>query len=218
MDTYAKKLWEQAISDARNVITIHSAVRKDAGRRYEETSLNRAAVVLAVAAWQSFLQSQIQRWVLSLAPRDDWYTDDEEDQRRKTADQARHQIWKSQVHQAVANFSSPNSEKTRNLFQMVGVDPRPLWTWETRAGVITPTEASWAIAVGRSKSTVAESKRSRWRGVPRYHTGYRAAVGVICSCAVCSIAARVGIVHCALGQRRDSVHMTERGRRETDHE
>jgi len=142
MDHYARVAWQRSLEDARNVIDIHGAVRQDPGRRYEETSLNAAAVVLAVAAWQAFVEFQIRRWLSRLEPQAGWYDDDEAGQRLQTADAARYQVWRAQVLQAVLNFNTPNSQNTRRLFQMVGIDPYPAWTWSTRTGDVTPTMAA----------------------------------------------------------------------------
>jgi hypothetical protein len=85
-----------------------------------------------VAAWRAFVEFRIRRWLSRLEPQAGWYDDDEAGQRLQTADTARYQVWRAQVLQALMNFSTPNSQNTRRLFQMVGIDPFPAWTWSTR--------------------------------------------------------------------------------------
>lgn len=140
LDYVIKSVWEKSLRDARHVLEIHSSIRSGPGRRYQETSLNRAAVVLAVAAWQAFVEFQVHRWIKRLRPQADWYGDG--DDRLKRADDARYRIWRSQVNQAVTNFSTPNSQNVRKLMGAVGVDPYSAWTWNTPHGTVTSADAA----------------------------------------------------------------------------
>jgi hypothetical protein len=48
---------DQLLGDATELDTIHSQLRTGlAGRQYELASLNRAAVVISVSAWESYVE------------------------------------------------------------------------------------------------------------------------------------------------------------------
>jgi hypothetical protein len=49
----------RALEDPLNLIAVHRAMNRGPGRRVREMSLNRAVVVLTVAAWQAYLQDLV---------------------------------------------------------------------------------------------------------------------------------------------------------------
>ena len=61
---------ESRLKDARGLIGFHSDLTGDErGRRYEVDALNRGAVVLAVAAWDAFVEDLARDNSLTLARR-----------------------------------------------------------------------------------------------------------------------------------------------------
>jgi hypothetical protein len=55
----AENEFVQAMGDSRNLIAIHKDLNQGRGRRIREVSINRAVVVLTVAAWQAFCQDLV---------------------------------------------------------------------------------------------------------------------------------------------------------------
>lgn len=124
VDNYAN-----AMIHCDNLIKVHKAVGKGGrGRRTTETSVNRGTIVLAVAAWQAFVQD------VATALRDAAM-----DELQATAsnpglvrDAMRH--WENDFKVAEKIFSTPGPDQTISLLQRVGFNPRPSWTWSQRGG------------------------------------------------------------------------------------
>lgn len=124
-----------------DLVTVHRGYGgPHQGRRAEETSLNRAIVVLAVAAWQSAVQDMASA-ALDIG-------------RRGVAPPlslAAFDVVGGRVRKEVGDFSTPNAENTRRLLLGVGFDPRPHWTWSEHAGpgaglrTITPADVDRRI-------------------------------------------------------------------------
>jgi hypothetical protein len=51
--------FSRAMKDSENLLEAHKELRQGEGRRFREVSLNRAIVVLTVAAWQAFIQDLV---------------------------------------------------------------------------------------------------------------------------------------------------------------
>lgn len=166
------------LEDARNLLLFHSSVRTGRGRRFREVSLNRAAVVLAIAAWQSFVESSVLHRLEALEPLADWYEAGGEDPRFKAA-QADYARIRARVVSAVDRFSTPNAENVRSLFLTVGFDPYPHWDWSQSKLHITPESAvkrlnEWvkvrhAIAHGDPALPEVTVISRTSRGVPTLH-------------------------------------------------
>lgn len=108
--------FETAMTDPANLVAIHKKVKTGAGKRVQELALNRAIVVLTVAAWQAYVQD-ITHEAMDLLkpagpPMQQW------------------NLTNAQVTRAIQLFSTPNAENTRDLLIFVGFDPRPFWTWK----------------------------------------------------------------------------------------
>jgi hypothetical protein len=93
------------------------------GQRATETSLNRAVVVLAVAAWQSAVEdmtmSALEAARAVITP---------------PMTPALFGVIAGRVMTDVHRFSTANAQNSRALLQSIGFDPRPHWTWRSRTG------------------------------------------------------------------------------------
>jgi hypothetical protein len=120
--------FETAMRDPQHLMEIHQDLNPGPGRRVREIALNRACVVLSVAAWQAFVQDLAKAVLVDLEP--------------PPGDPSRPQyrILKAMVMSATQRFSTPNSENTRELLMTVGFDPWPHWTWRLGPTTLSPTE------------------------------------------------------------------------------
>jgi len=104
---------DRAFKDADNLLKIHLE-EKARGRRWARTSLNRAMVVLAVAAWQAFCERLATQGVQALKPSDaglmpEW------------------RLLGARMNNAIYRFATPNAENTQALLIGLGYDPWPDW-------------------------------------------------------------------------------------------
>jgi hypothetical protein len=108
----------RAMADSRNLIAIHRDLNQGAGRRVREVSINRAVVVLTVAAWQAYAQDLLSCIldVIEIERGDEGYE--------------RFRLVKIDARRAAHFFSTPNAENTRNLLMNIGFDPWPHWEWQ----------------------------------------------------------------------------------------
>jgi hypothetical protein len=93
------------------------------GRRAEETSLNRAVVVITTASWQAFVQDEALAILDLSAPAPGG-----------GLAAAVYSGLRRHVEAAVNDFATPNSHNSRTLIQGVGFDPRPHWAWTQANG------------------------------------------------------------------------------------
>lgn len=130
--------FHRATRECDNLITIHRGYGgTSAGRREEETSINRAVVVLAVAGWQAIAQDLVLACI---------------DVGRPAAgsplSHSSYNLLSGRLKKEVGDFSTPNAENTRKLLTATGFDPYPCWTWQQHAGkgkglvTWTPSRAS----------------------------------------------------------------------------
>jgi hypothetical protein len=117
--------FHRAMEDPRNLVEIHRKLNRGPGRRTSEMSLNRAIVVMTVAAWQAFVQDIVKE-ALDLLE-------------RPAGDRARphFQIVKASAMTAAHNYSTPNAENSRRLLMHVGFDPCSHWQWQAGPATIT---------------------------------------------------------------------------------
>lgn len=110
--------FDRAMQHCDNLVRVHQrAGGEGKGRRREETSLNRAVVVIAMASWQAVVQDMTRYLVDAHMPATT-------DPNHGVA-----QLLRGFVLRELDKFSTPNAENTRQLLQAVGFDPRPYWTW-----------------------------------------------------------------------------------------
>ena len=107
-----------------NLVAVHRGFGGPAqGRRHKEVSINRAVIVLTVAAWQAAVQDMASAAVDAGTPDDG-----------SLVTHQTYGILQGRIRQEINAFSTPNAENTRKLLQAVGFDPRPFWTWAQMGG------------------------------------------------------------------------------------
>jgi len=116
--------FEEAMKHCDNIISVHREVGGGgSGRRYKEASLNRAVIVLAVAAWQAAVQDLTTAVLDTAAPVGGL-----------AIDRQRYEISVGFTRKGIRDFATPNGEKTRGLMQGAGFDPYPAWTYRIPGG------------------------------------------------------------------------------------
>jgi hypothetical protein len=130
----AEVRFETAIGYCDAIVVVHGNYGKGKrGRRKVELPLNRAIVVLAVAAWQTVVQDLTTAALDHSCPEGTGGVGN---------------LLRGQVVQQVAGFATPNAENSRNLMKLVDFDPFPCWTWAQAGGagaianVIRPHQAA----------------------------------------------------------------------------
>lgn len=120
LSTAAEK-FARATRHCDNLIEIHrNHGGPGQGRRDKETTLNRAVVVLTVAAWQAAVQDLAKAAVELVNP-------------VETGIEFRqYALLKGRMDNDINAFATPNAEKTRELLKVAGFDPRPHWEWTRR--------------------------------------------------------------------------------------
>ena len=105
-----------AISYCDDVVAVHrQAGTGQRGRRTQETTLNRAVVVMAVAAWQV----AVENLVLAALDAANAYA--------AGNPPATLAAYDGTVRGNVKRFSTPNSLQSRELLRTVGFDPKTCW-------------------------------------------------------------------------------------------
>lgn len=128
------------MSHCDNLVSVHRGHGGAArGRRDLEISLNRAIIVITVAAWQAAIQDMVETTVIASQP-------------PAGSNLANYyNLLAGQVRSAVGRFNTPNADNTRRLMRATGFDPRPHWTWTQGGGQgvgsikISPNTASISI-------------------------------------------------------------------------
>jgi hypothetical protein len=120
--------FDSAMQHCDNLIAVHRAAGDGGrGRRTAETSVNRGTIVMAVAAWQAFIQD------VAHALRDDAMVELEAVPAARLLVGAMRQ-WKADFDAAVEKFSTPGPDQTCSLLKRAGFDPRRSWTWTQKGG------------------------------------------------------------------------------------
>jgi hypothetical protein len=133
--------FERAIAEADHLLEFHGARRTGRGRRYNEVSLNRAAVVFAIGAWQTFVESSVDELLRRMKPSPKLYGSGATDPGFLAAT-AEWQVARSRVRDAVGRFNSPTAENARRLYGSVGHDPFGSWAWTKGTFVTTSADTA----------------------------------------------------------------------------
>lgn len=118
--------FDAALTHCDNLVAIHKGHGGTGrGRRYAETSLDRAVIVLAVAAWQAAVQDLTTALLDTTRPSLIGTTQ---------LEVARYDTLTGPARKAIGDLATPNAENTRNLMVSAGFDPRPFWNYRTPGG------------------------------------------------------------------------------------
>lgn len=117
-----------AMQHCDNLVVVHRAGRDGTrGRLTVEPSVNRGTIVLAVAAWQAFIQDIAQalcdKALAELKP-----------VTTTPLTVGAVEQWQVDFVAALRKFSTPAPDQLCTLLQRVGFNPRPSWTWTQRGG------------------------------------------------------------------------------------
>ncbi|MFD4661504.1 hypothetical protein ACFWP2_38510 [Kitasatospora sp. NPDC058444] len=118
-----------AMTHCDNLIKVHKAAGDGGrGRRTTETSVNRGTIVLAVAAWQAFVQDA------AMALRDEALVESRATPPNSRLLHAAMRQWEIDFNAVLEKFSTPGPDQTVSLLKRVGFNPMPSWTWTQRGG------------------------------------------------------------------------------------
>lgn len=116
--------FNNALNHCDNLVAVHrghGGVNR--GRRYQEVSIDRAVIVLAVAAWQAAVQDLTTALLDTARPTGP-----------TPIDVARYNALTGFARKAISDFATPNAENTQRLMVSAGFDPKPLWTYTIAGG------------------------------------------------------------------------------------
>lgn len=124
--------FDNAITHCDNLVAVHRGHGgANRGRRYQEVSIDRAVIVLAVAAWQAAVQDLTTALLDTARPAGP-----------TPIDIARYDTLTGPCRKAISDFATPNAENTRRLMISAGFDPHPLWTYNIAGGQGRP-RSTW---------------------------------------------------------------------------
>lgn len=125
--------FDAAMGDPQNLIEIHRSLTQGRGRRFREVTINRAIVVLTVAAWQAFVEDLADAILRTIEP--------------PVADPSR-SAWvlvNALTRGAIGRYSTPDVSNTRSLLANVGFDPQSSWSWGAGHGRSSPADVARRI-------------------------------------------------------------------------
>jgi hypothetical protein len=135
--------YERGMRHCDNLVKVHrNAGTGLQGKRTIEVSINRAIVVLTVAAWQAFVED-ITEAVLAVATA--------LPATGPTLPRGQLSLLAGQVKKAIGDFATPNCENSRRLMGSAGFDPYADWTWTQPGGravgiiTVTPQDVAGRI-------------------------------------------------------------------------
>jgi hypothetical protein len=129
----ARGEFDAAMIDPQNLIDIHRSLNPSRGRRFRETTINRAIVVLTVAAWQAFIEDLADAVLRTIEP---------------PAAAPTRPAWvlvNALTRGAIGRYNTADVFNTRSLLANVGFDPQPSWSWGFGQGRSTPAEVTRRI-------------------------------------------------------------------------
>lgn len=125
----ARISFRNAVTPAWDLIAIHKRLSESPGRRETELSLNRGAVVFAVAAWQTYVEKLTAAMAAAATP----------PATATAADAKLFGMVKANVDNQIKWLNVPNTKKTLELWRWVAFDPTPAWaftySWEKQRSV-----------------------------------------------------------------------------------
>jgi hypothetical protein len=133
----ARSRFTATMGPAHDLIAVHKRVNADPGQRVEELSLNRAAVVFAVAAWQTFVERLTAGLADGMAPPAGDPTE------------GVYRLLRANVAAAIERLNAPDARKTQGLLAAVNFDPAHAWAFTFE----------WEIAWSRANGSQMEQTR-----------------------------------------------------------
>src|ERR1044072_5887760 len=103
--------------DAHSLVWLHRRSQQGPGRRHHQPSLNRAAVVLTVAAWQAYVED-LTRAILACL-----------EIPHGQEGHGQYRVIEVAVNNALRRFNTPDAKRSLNLLAEVGFDPRSNWSF-----------------------------------------------------------------------------------------
>lgn len=125
----AQSNYDRAMGFADDLVSIHKALNPGQGRRRQELALNRAMVVITVAAWQALVQDLAKDAVLALTPPP------------PVAPPLAFTAMRATALSEANRLNTPNAENARRVLLTVGFDPWGHWTWKAGPDHVTPAVA-----------------------------------------------------------------------------
>lgn len=126
----ARNDFANAMRDPHNLVRTAQGQNPNRGRRWHESALNRAVVVLAVAAWQAYVQDTTRGILTSIEP--------------PPGDPGipLFRVVRAATRNVIRRFNTPNSRNTLDLSHSVGFDPEARWMFsvETPPVMLRPYE------------------------------------------------------------------------------
>lgn len=127
----AREGFDRRAKDVQDLVDIHEDLGRMTGvgsasstprrgRRYRESALNHAVVVLTVAGWQAFAEDLVDGIVVAIEPP------------TGSPGIEAHKVLKALTSRAKTNYATANAENTRSLMLNAGLDPFPHWRWAGR--------------------------------------------------------------------------------------
>jgi hypothetical protein len=113
----AEQDFHRTMRDAHNLVWLHRHSQTGQGRRHRQPSMNRAAVVLTVAAWQAFVQDLTEAIL------------DHLEIPHGQEGHALYRVIKVAAKNSLRRFNTPNARNTLNLLADVGFDPTSDWAF-----------------------------------------------------------------------------------------
>ncbi len=119
--------FKAALRPAWDLIEIHKRLSEDPGRRESELSLNRGAIVFAIAAWQTYVEQLTLAILTESAPPPGHSTVHV------------YRMLKTNVEYQVKHLNVPDTKKTLDLWRWLAFNPSPAWAftyeWEKQRSV-----------------------------------------------------------------------------------
>jgi hypothetical protein len=127
-----ESVFERALGDPTRLVALHRRIQQGRGRRSEElTSLNRAVIVVSIAAWQAYIEALVRAIIDFLGPPADL----------TTPGTTLKVVWegrRTEVEEMLQRYSTANSANTLKILRAVNFDPEPAWGWGAGRGRLTP--------------------------------------------------------------------------------
>lgn len=111
----AEQDFHRTMRDAHNLVWLHRHSQTGQGRRWRQPSMNRAAVVLTVAAWQAFIQDLTEAILAHL------------EIPHGHEGHGLYRVVKVAAKNSLRRFNTPNAKNSLNLLADVGFDPTTNW-------------------------------------------------------------------------------------------